>query len=259
MIIIPPPYEWTKKTSQRVESFILGKKSKQNLIVGASLVLFSSLLFLFTPFKIDPYVSSNGFQIIFEDHLRLASIYLALHALILISLLNASSDRFRYPTVLSVVILLMFFPLFLMEIPLRFPYAAKEGAIGPLNVLQPILPVVFLSIFGLEATKMPPKAPWFKWSAKVNARMQREYDQGVVEQDILDRLGKSKSKTADIKQILFFTQAVILAIALFLLLFQLEWQEIFIAVALAETGAMVILGYILLNMKKFSRKRKWGI
>ncbi len=246
IIFNPLSPEDVKKIGEYFEKRIKFTKTSKIIILGVCFLSVSLIAFLLSSTAIGlGYI--RGYELVFKYGLVSAKVFLVLHCLTLLMLIIPRfPDKFQFATLFT-----------LINIPLLFfiYYEVGQKITRSSNTVNESIVCFFMLMFcwimfGLETYKTSPKIIWFKWLAGINDKMQREFDQGIVSEPVLDRVRKAKSKKTVIRQILFLTQCVIGIMALFLLFFEVNWKYIFAAGFIMESGTAIILGYILFNIRK---------
>ena len=188
--IPPPPYEWIRALSERVQLSVLKTKSDQNLWVGLVLAAVSFIGFFSGSFWLKEGVYISTLDLIFKHRLPLPIAYVVLHASIFLVLLTRHVDRFRYASLFTVAILFLIMGPLWMEIESRFPSARPLHAVAIWTfpaVLVP--PWICIIIFGLQSMKTEPKNPFFRLTWHIGGKIQYFFD-NHAEKDIMVEMRK---------------------------------------------------------------------
>jgi len=172
--MIDSPREGYKKIAEVIEKKVYKLKPAKIIFLGTLVVALSLFLFMVAKWRTDQGVI-NGMELVFKYGMMSATTFVILHVLtVLVLLLPIIPDKFQFATLFT-----------LINIPLSFAiYAEVEAKMKVISYKANLAVLCFFCLmfcwilFGLEATRRESKLAIFRFWGKINAWIQKKYDEG---------------------------------------------------------------------------------
>jgi hypothetical protein len=161
--------------SEKIEKVVYGKKSRDVKNVGLVLVAESLIFFVFSIDKSGVVLSKNMHALI-DYKLPSAIIFFALHVFTLIVLIIPQMvDKFQFATLFTLINIPLLFRVNIVVCDMKMPLYDK---LLNLSIACFFLLMACQILFGLEATRQQANLTFFRSFGKLNAWIQKKFDEG---------------------------------------------------------------------------------
>lgn len=164
-----------RNVSEKIEKLVYGRKIRDIKNIGSALVVASLIFFVCSVDKTGVTFSKNMHALI-DYKLPSTVVFFALHVFTLIVLMiPRMADRFQFATLFTLINIPL---LFRMNIAVSDMNMPQYDNLLNLSVACFFLLIACWVLFGLEATRQEARLWFFKAFGRLNAWIQKKFDEG---------------------------------------------------------------------------------